>query len=130
MATALTLDRNGNVVLTLMAASSYGSSSSWWSGDNTKAKRQYTNSNVYNTLINTDSTWSFFRSTSDFATKYLVQPKYIQYQRTEHSNLRYPSWNDLANEAVGESTSTYGGDEFKYIPNKEDENGKIGRAHV
>ncbi len=96
MAASLTLadvgeeeDEKDNVVLTLYLANAEGTSKFWSTTNNTKGENMYSSSILRNHLL-TDSKWSLFNQTGDDAlTKYLVQPKYVEYQHTQSSYGRY-----------------------------------------
>ena len=101
MATSLTIDKNDNVVLTLMTVATQATMPFKNVKDNPtnkdKSVTAYSCSDIRQELL----TWQFYKG--DFA-KYLVQPKNIQYQLTETCFKRI-GWNHFANDALGELTS-------------------------
>jgi len=106
MAASLTLaDIDGiqdNVILTLYASDCYGPAFKQYSSTSSqRGKNSYSSLEMRNFLL-TDSGLSLFAdSTSDgFADKYLVQPKYIAYQRKQSLYVRDSSFYDLNNEAL------------------------------
>ncbi len=109
MVASLTLDGSENVVATLYLADDEGESTYYSvSNANERGNNAYSRSTVRN-LLRTGSTWSLFNQTGEngFATRFLVQPKYIKYQQNESWVGRSTvSWNNtLPNEALLEQTT-------------------------
>ena len=103
MVTSLTLDKDDNVVMTLMTVATFGTMKFKNVTDNVNNKNKsftaYSCSDLRQNLV----TWEFYKS--DFGTKYLVKPKNIQYQITETLIKRISGWNHCANDALGDLTS-------------------------
>ena len=144
-AASLTLaDVNGKtdqVILTLYLADDSGSSQFYTNRATDKGNNMYSRSLIRNQLL-TDTTWRLFRSTgaNGFADRFLVQPAYVEYQRTEtafgRSNVNggwynepNDAWGALANgwytsSAINyQPSDTYGGvrydawkDDYIWIP--------------
>ena len=109
MVTSLTFgegDKKDDIILTLYLASSEGTAMFYSNNNDVKGNNAYCRSEVRKNLIE-NSNWSLFNQASDFATQYLVQPKFIKYQHTQtsmgrggvHSPVHVP------NEALDEFTS-------------------------
>ena len=109
MVTSLTFgegDKKDDIILTLYLASSEGTAMFYSNNNDVKGNNAYCRSEVRNNLLE-NSNWSLFNQASDFATQYLVQPKFIKYQHTQtsmgrggvHSPVHVP------NEALDEFTS-------------------------
>ena len=123
MAASLTLadinDEEDNVILTLYLANDLGSSQYYSNSSNVKGNNMYSRSIVRNHLL-TNANWSLFNTTGEesFAEQFLVQPKYVQYQKTETSygraNPFYGANNTLPNDAYGDvTTGWYSGINYK-----------------
>ncbi len=88
MAASLTLaDIEGeedNVILTLYLANDLGTSQYYTSNTDTRGNNIYSRSTIRNHLL-THANWSLFNTTEEdgFASQFLVQPKYINYQHNE-----------------------------------------------
>ncbi len=108
MVASLTLDSSENVVATLYLANDLGSSEYYAvSAEGTKGNNAYSSSTVRNHLL-TNSTWALFNQKGEngFASKYLVQPKYIKYQQNQTWVGRGSTFNyTLPNEALLEQTT-------------------------
>ena len=111
--TSLTLgdgDKKDDVILTLYLASSEGTSDFEKAATSVKGNNAYCKSALRNDLL-TNSNWSLFNSTNqnDFATQFLVQPKFIKYQHTQSSFLRGGIHNTVhvPNEALDEFKSNW-----------------------
>ena len=109
MVTSLTFgegDKKDDIILTLYLASSEGTAMFYSNNNDVKGNNAYCRSEVRKNLLE-NSNWSLFNQASDFATQYLVQPKFIKYQHTQtsmgrggvHSPVHVP------NEALDEFTS-------------------------
>ncbi|MDE6302731.1 MAG: hypothetical protein K2M36_03990, partial [Clostridia bacterium] len=81
-AASLTLDKDDNVILTLLLVNGMSSAQQSPSGTPTKTNTIYTSNGYHKHLLN-NTMWSLFQASSEFAQNYLVQPKNIQYQRTQ-----------------------------------------------
>ena len=74
-------NKKDNVILTLYLANSLGTSKFYSSASNTKWSNAYSTSLIRQHL-QTDTNWSLYndKSVNSFASQFLVQPKYIDYQ--------------------------------------------------
>ncbi len=104
MVTSLTIaDKDGkeNIVATLYLVDSDGESIFYTDDSNTKGNNAYGNSVVRNELL-TNNKWSLFTQAGEnsFASKYLVQPKYVKYQHIESRIGRDGNPNRFPNEAL------------------------------
>ena len=111
MVASLTLDSSENVVATLYLADALGTSQYYSNQHDVKGNNAYSRSIVRNQLL-TGSTWSLFNQTGEdgFATRFLVQPKYINYQKNQTWVGRGSTFDyTLPNEALfAQSTGWYG----------------------
>ncbi|MDE6566075.1 MAG: hypothetical protein K2L47_03275, partial [Clostridia bacterium] len=99
--------KNDNIIVTLYLADVDGTSQFYSSGTTTKGNSAYSRSIVRNHLLN-DSKWSLFNQTGieSFASQFLVQPKYINYQYNQTAIGRGgPYTTHLPNEALGALTT-------------------------
>ncbi len=104
MVASLTLadigDKKDNIIMTLYLAEDLGESQYYSNDSTTKGNNMYSRSTVRNHLL-TNSTWALFNQKGEngFASKYLVQPKYIKYQKnqtwvgrdTDFASYNYPN---------------------------------------
>ncbi|MDE6302093.1 MAG: hypothetical protein K2M36_00695, partial [Clostridia bacterium] len=125
MVTSLTIDRDDNIVVTLMLAtpndSAVGTTKYWGTAGETKGNNMYARSLVRSKLLSS-SYFSLFSTAGagSFAEKYLVQPKNIQYQRTETQYNRAKSGEvpenvngNIPNDALGSLTSGWDDKTYK-----------------
>ncbi len=82
-------NKKDNVILTLYLANSLGTSKFYSSASNTKWSNAYSTSLIRQHL-QTDTNWSLYndKSVNSFASQFLVQPKYIDYQLYQTNAIR------------------------------------------
>ncbi len=118
MVASLTIDNDGNVVMTLYLADYLNSYKFNSSNSNTKANGAYSRSDM-RIHLKTNSNWQFY-SSGDFASKYLVQPKKVLYQHTESLYSRTdPPWGasyNVFNDALGTLSSNWNSSGYTYKP--------------
>ena len=101
--------KNDNVILTLYLADNLGASSFYNNGSTSKGNNAYSRSMIRNHIL-TNSDWSFFNESVNnvFVKNFLIQPKYIGYQRNQ-STVGRAGGNTFhfANEALGTLSSDW-----------------------
>lgn len=125
-ATSMTVSTNNEAILTLYAKNDHATTSKFWSTDShggfsTRYEKMYASSILRNNLLNGSTyaaAYGLFRNGS-FATKYLVTPKNIPYQKYQtivgRSDLRGFGFKHSPNEAYG--STKFGGDSFVWDGN-------------
>ena len=101
--------KNDNVIVTLYLADNLGASSFYNNGSTSKGNNAYSRSMIRNHIL-TNSDWSFFNESVNnvFVKNFLIQPKYIGYQRNQ-STVGRAGGNTFhfANEALGTLSSDW-----------------------
>ncbi len=119
MIASLTLDNNENAIMTLYLADYLDSYKFSSSDANTKANGAYSRSDM-RIYLKTNSNWSLYNS-SDFGSRFLVQPKNVLYQQTESLYGRPDlPWGgakfNVINDALGTLSSNWNSSTYTYQP--------------